>query len=574
MKKALSIATVIVMAVLLAMPSKTAAGSKDTLVVYASGESLDVIISNDTTATGAQAHKAYKLVSLDTTYIFQGAVSVKSDLTVVGARGKDGRPPCIQPGTLQDGSVPDYLFVMKGNGTKGVFKDLYLMGLSTINTNAQWGDAIRLLGDNIRLTVNNMIFEQWWGDCITYFGSHNSFFIENCKFRNGNQPSWYSGEVLRCQSGDAYTDTLVMRYNTILCYTAYAACPLTKKMLLYCDFSHNNVLWMFKNPFWLFNATDAKINNNIFYATFAGGISKTEYPWWDQLWSEEIGSIIDLDSLDLAKAAEMCPTEKDNPNLRWLAEAKRKVEVKNNVYYTPSELVGMVKAWNDTAHVDSVYTAEWMNKRTRDMFADKAHWPGLVAEGNINVDPGFGQGILDVLYNNKGNGVGFWQYFTDIRTSTATNSYYGYKVQSVQGDYWVPQWPLPEMTDMQYSNAALKTGGTDGKAIGDPGWFTGGYTGVEENNIQVPDKFTLFEAYPNPFNPSTKIKFNLSQAGNVSLKIYNVMGQLVKTVIENTYKEKGVYELNVNMNNYSSGIYFYQLTQGKQGMTKKMVLMK
>jgi hypothetical protein len=215
-----------------------------------------------------------------------------------------------------------------------------------------------------------------------------------------------------------------------------------------------------------------------------------------------------------------------------------------------------------------------MNTRTTGMFTDKTHWPGLVESGNQNVDPGFGSSIDQVLYNNKGNGVGLFQYFVNIRTNITSTDVYGYQLQSVTGDNWIPAWPLPEVTDMQYSNTALKTASTDGLPVGDPGWFTGGYTGVTKTSNQLVSKFMLYDAYPNPFNPSTTIKFNLAKAGNISLKVYNVVGQLVKSVVSNEFKEKGEYQLNLNMNSLSSGVYFYTLTQGAQQVTKKMVLLK
>lgn len=572
MKKFFTMSILMAVAIFFMAAGSTMAGPKDTLTVFASVSTLDQIINSDTTSTGTQAHGVYKLVSRDTTYIFISSVSVKSDMTIIGVPGSDGRPPCIQPGILSDGSIPEHLFQLKGAGSKYTFKNLYLLGLSTVNTNAQWGDAIRVLSDNIKITCDNVIFEQWWGDCIIYFANWDSFFLTNCKFRNGNQPSWYSGEVLRNGwPGSNFTDTVYMKNNTILCYTAYAACHLTKKLTRYFEFTNNSVLWMFKNPFWMFNTTEGKVNNNIFYATYAGGSSKDEYEgYWDQLWSKEVGSIIDLDTLDAEKDSILTGSK----TKRWEAEALRKIEIKNNVYFTPAELVSKVKSWNDTAHVDSVYTAEWMNKRTRGMFADKTHWPGLVESGNLNVDPGFGASILNVLYANTGSGVGFWQYFKDIRTGTATTSAYGYKMQEVKGDNWIPNWPLPEMKDMQYTNAALKTAGTDGKPVGDPGWFTGGYTDVKTVKTEMPSGFALFDAYPNPFNPSTNIKFNLAQNGKVSLKIYNVMGQLVKTVLDNVEKTSGQFEVKVNLEKCSSGIYFYTLTQGSMTATKKMILTK
>ena len=69
---------------LIALPKQLfAAGG--TLVVYASGPTLDVVIGSDTTTNGAQAHDVYQLVSLDTTYIFDGTITAKSSISIVGA---------------------------------------------------------------------------------------------------------------------------------------------------------------------------------------------------------------------------------------------------------------------------------------------------------------------------------------------------------------------------------------------------------------------------------------------------------------------------------------------------------
>jgi len=576
--KQLLLATVIIIGTLL-MSKVTLAGSNDTLIVYANdSRSLDQIINSDTTSSGQQAHSVYKLVSLDTTYIFLGPVSVKSNLKIIGSLGPDGRPPCIQPGIRSDGSTSWYLFVMNGNKTVGVFKNLYLTGLATNNTIDQnnvngVGALIQVSGDSIKLYVDNVVFEDWPENAISYSGNWDSFFITNCKFRNMISPTqWYSGEALRNQYNTAITDTMIMKYNTILAINAYAACPVTASYIRYFEFSHNSVLLTFQNPFWIFNVTNGKVNDNLFYATWVGGITKDEYiGYWDQLWSLEIGSIIDLDTLSVDNAKYLDPGATTKPD--WTAEAKRVIEVRNNDYYQPQAVLNFWKAWDDTAHADSIYTPKFMNDRTTNMFNDKTHWPYLTQNGNISVDPGFGPSIDQVLYNNSGNGVGLFQYFVDIRTNSASTGTYGYKPQSVTGNNWIPQWPLPELADMQYSNVSLKTGGTDGKPIGDPGWFTGAYTGVQMNRNQLPVEFALSNNYPNPFNPSTTVKVSLKTSGLMSLKIYNVLGQLVR-VVDEGYKSAGTYLYNINMDNYSSGVYFYTLSQGTNSITKKMILMK
>ncbi len=89
----------------------------------------------------------------------------------------------------------------------------------------------------------------------------------------------------------------------------------------------------------------------------------------------------------------------------------------------------------------------------------------------------------------------------------------------------------------------------------------------------TPVAFQLRQNYPNPFNPSTAIRVSLSHAGTMSLKIYDVLGQLVKVVADG-YKTPGTYTFNVNMNNLASGVYFYVLRQGAKVMTRKMMLLK
>lgn len=558
------------------------AASSDTLTVYATPSNLETVINSDTTSTGLQAHKVYKLVSLDTTYVFQGPISVKSDFTIIGVLGADGRPPCIQPETLPDGSLPINMFSLNGDNTKALFKNLYLTGRSTDNTVASGinfdngaGVLIRVGGEGIRLTVDNVVFSDWASDMIGYSGNNVSIFVTNCVFRNStNSQAWYSGEAVRNIYNTASSDSIVMKDNTMFCIAYSCMTPVTISPAKYLEFSHNSVIYTFKNPFWIYNMTDGKIDNNLFYAPFSGASSLTEYNGlWDQLRSKAITGVVGFDTLLTPMAKWLDPADTSNPNFVWLAEAKRNIEVKNNDCYWPKAVTDLWTAWDDTAHVDSVVTPVWMNSRTLGMFADKTHWPGLEQSGNLNVDPQFGSSIDEVLQNNTGCGNGLLDYFAVVRSNeVGTSAKYGYKYPTVQGN-WIPVWPLPESTDMKYANASLKTGGTDGLPVGDPNWF-GITTGVKNASAQVPYRFDLKNAYPNPFNPSTNIKFSLSQAGNVSLKIYNVVGQLVKTVVDNVYKNQGSYTYNVSMNNFSSGVYFYTLTQEGQRITKKMILLK
>lgn len=100
-----------------------------------------------------------------------------------------------------------------------------------------------------------------------------------------------------------------------------------------------------------------------------------------------------------------------------------------------------------------------------------------------------------------------------------------------------------------------------------------GTTGVEQNEISVPDNFVIYQNYPNPFNPTTLIRFQLPVSGNVTLKVYDVLGNQVATLV-NEDKSVGTHEVEFDGSNLSSGIYFYQLQAGSFIETKKMILIK
>ncbi|MGA7159905.1 MAG: T9SS type A sorting domain-containing protein [Bacteroidota bacterium] len=101
---------------------------------------------------------------------------------------------------------------------------------------------------------------------------------------------------------------------------------------------------------------------------------------------------------------------------------------------------------------------------------------------------------------------------------------------------------------------------------------TGIVTRVDEMN-EVPSSFSLFQNYPNPFNPTTMIRYQLSVNGEVTLKIYDVLGRLVKTLQEGR-QTSGEHSVIFDARSLSSGTYFYRLTAGKFAATKKLMLIK
>jgi len=113
----------------------------------------------------------------------------------------------------------------------------------------------------------------------------------------------------------------------------------------------------------------------------------------------------------------------------------------------------------------------------------------------------------------------------------------------------------------------------------DEGWanynpqFTNYATGVDEYDLGI-KTFELFQNYPNPFNPSTNISFILAENGKATLKVFNSLGQEIKTLVDAELEAGKLYNINFDASDLPSGIYYAQLIQAKNSKVIKLVLMK
>lgn len=94
-----------------------------------------------------------------------------------------------------------------------------------------------------------------------------------------------------------------------------------------------------------------------------------------------------------------------------------------------------------------------------------------------------------------------------------------------------------------------------------------------KNNNQIPNKYSLSQNYPNPFNPVTTISYALPRKSNVNIKVFDLLGRLVKTLV-NEYKDAGVYSVSFDGSSLASGVYFYRIEAGDFTDSKKMILVK
>jgi hypothetical protein len=127
-----------------------------------------------------------------------------------------------------------------------------------------------------------------------------------------------------------------------------------------------------------------------------------------------------------------------------------------------------------------------------------------------------------------------------------------------------------DANDILYSVWTDNRSGTEGVYFS-KGTIT--ITNIGEKSGVIPTHYELLQNYPNPFNPSTVIRYTLPVSGNISLKLFDVLGKEV-AVLVNEHKAAGVYELEFNGAGLASGIYYYQITAGNYFATKKIALIK
>ena len=133
----------------------------------------------------------------------------------------------------------------------------------------------------------------------------------------------------------------------------------------------------------------------------------------------------------------------------------------------------------------------------------------------------------------------------------------------------VPDWGNLSLSNLKILIDTGNKGSNDDSLI-----LVNQYTGVNDHNQpNTPNSYSLVQNYPNPFNPTTTINYQLKFGGQVTLKVYNILGREVATLV-NEEKPAGNYSIVFDAGKLSSGIYFYRLQTGNFVATKKMILLK
>ena len=437
-------------------------------------------------------------------------------------------------------------------------------------------------GPNQRVVFDNDLFERTrWVEIQSNDYDGTKLYINDCYFVNlSGQPCRRNGGVY--DNVNHLTDTLwvensthVMAQGSLYKFRNYQINKLF--------FNHNTFVdcagSVFESQGYVSNLT---VTNNIFVNCNI------------QAFGDSIGNNEDKSEVD----ADWLPTGLVNIDTlpsNYTQMARKVLVDKNVVYWDPkfNTMVTQLKSNNINGDPTWVSQMVTMNSRTQAMFNDDTHYPYLTEGTWYHKLPAFTDskdllmGQVDSVYNFAYktvdiNGLGKAAVLADWRLLLPSSTYYVYS-----------DWPIP--VNLAYSDADLKVGGTKGYPVGDLNWFPASKTawaaqaanehfslhqmlengtlGVSGTPGGLPEAYALNQNYPNPFNPSTTISFSLPHAAQVSLKVFDILGQEVATLVNGSLTA-GSHEVQFNASGLASGIYFYKIASGDFSQVMKMVLTK
>jgi len=131
--------------------------------------------------------------------------------------------------------------------------------------------------------------------------------------------------------------------------------------------------------------------------------------------------------------------------------------------------------------------------------------------------------------------------------------------------------PAPKMSTLPSGGSGINPPGTTAPPVRYV--YTVGLLAIKPVSNEIPNEFRLYNNYPNPFNPVTKIRFDIPEAGTVTVKVFDIAGREA-AVLVNSELKAGRYELPFDASSLSSGVYFYKISAGGFTDTKKMMLVK
>ncbi len=527
-------------------------------------DALPKFIMGDTTATGERQNpdRIYRL-ERGKLYIVANALRVTFNLSLIADDDDPAnptRPPMLVRGYSASGEIIGSQIYFDTDSLNIKLKNIFFQGIEMPTAEypkgrviGGWSRPLYLYGKGTHIEIDNCIFNGW-GAIGTSSAENYSLIFTNNKVRSAvDYINPWAGMIIDNAGRDC--DSLIFVNNTFFNHASYII--LTNRNICnYLLFEHNTIFLSAVNPFFMPYLTNADIKNNLIY----GYLSMGQFPeeifggWYD--WDGQISSIASISTVDPNMLAGV-----------GLTEADRKVVYNNNGYDWPQPVKDY---W---ASIDSMKATLWMNERTTTMYNDKTKYPLLSQDANIEAAPGFDATMESVTVDK------LLEFIRTFRENGESGVIPVDRTYAPNDEFFNVPWPLPE--NLAYTNTTLLTQAEGNFPVGDLNWFPAKKAEWEEwvtdvrrdDNKSVPSEYTLSQNYPNPFNPTTEINFSIPASGNVSLAVYNVLGQKVATLVSEELSA-GAYKYQFDASNLTSGIYFYKLQANNYSQVNKMMLLK
>jgi hypothetical protein len=496
----------------------------------------------------------------------------ESDASV---KTSQGMAPPVVCGAVYEGGT--------SNGGMNIQKDLLVknIDLEIGNTTGNTGgwSFFNFSNGPYRLEVDNCIMEHTWWVWVGSTPADVKVILKNNYMVNlGGQSCRRNGGVVDFNGAGTHLDSLIVENNTHVNIQGTSYKFRKGWVTGTARFNHNNFIdcagyTIMSNG----NTANMSVTNSIY-------VNVHLQAYCPVLFTADVGEV-DEDGLPMGVVNVRDDSTFQANGASFYAD-------RNLVYWDPS-LADIPSILNSNSVNDNT---EWvsqmiaMNSRTESIFDDDENYP-LVTNGTwYNQLPTFAE--TDVLFTDQLAVVKAYA-IAAVDTSYGTPMDSWRQEGNEEATYFIyADWPCP--IDLSYTDSDLMTAGLGGFPLGDLAWFPdkmaeweaqraseyetiddvlGVTTGIKDPKQGIAQKFQLRQNYPNPFNPSTTINYTVAEAGKVSLRVYNMLGQEVATLV-NGYQAANTYSVNFNATNLASGVYMYQLTAGSNVISKKMVLMK
>jgi hypothetical protein len=257
----------------------------------------------------------------------------------------------------------------------------------------------------------------------------------------------------------------------------------------------------------------------------------------------------------LAIKAEFCPT---NNNCSWDNQTKQNI---NNAISYINTALGYFEV-NDGNHLKTTKGLSFYAKITSSVNNIYSYLSDPDFGNDIDLSLNYlieGSYKLAVIVRDEAELAGACQVSNCEELLENTNRELGKAIDEKKQDHYV--YILNHLTNAW--KFAMNVMGANLNKVGDD----------DGANLVLPTEYGLDQNYPNPFNPSTTISYQLPEKNHVSLNVYDILGNLVSTLVDREM-EAGYYNVNWNASQLASGIYIYRIISGSFVSTKKMILMK